>query len=66
MLGFLESPKKVQTDISKLNDVVDQREKMIDSIIYSKHTVKTDKQYNSLYKKYSVKSFSALLKLSSL
>jgi hypothetical protein len=49
------------TAINNLNKVIDQREKMIDDIIYSKHTVTTDKQYDSLYKRYNSKSYKDLI-----
>jgi hypothetical protein len=52
-----------QESINNLNEVIDQREKMIDTIISSKHTVEPDKQYNSLYRRYSGKSFKDLKKL---
>ena len=54
----------METAINNLNNVVEQREKMIDSIIFQKHKVKTDNQYDSLYKRYSKKSYSELVKLS--
>jgi predicted metallo-beta-lactamase superfamily hydrolase len=62
MLGFLESPKQVKSSIDNLNNVVEQREKMIDNIIFSQHNVTTDKQYDTLFNRYSKKSYIQLVK----
>jgi hypothetical protein len=59
MLGFLESSKKA---IDHLNDVTTAREKMIDNIIFSQHNVTTDKQYDTLFNRYSKKSYIQLVK----
>lgn len=51
------------TAINNLNCVIEQREKMINAIIFKKYKVNSDKQFDSLYKRYNNKSYSQLVKI---
>ena len=55
----------MENSIENLNNVVEQREKMIDTIICAKFFIKNDNMYDRLMLRYGKKSYLELKKLHS-